>query len=110
MKRKILYTAWIIGSLFATCSSEDTPSALTQDTRKEVKLEIGGPVTRTVTNGSSTTFVEGDAIGISSSGLDMDMNNAKYTVGSQGELTGGVFYYDGDNKATFYAHYPYTAT
>ena len=110
MKRKLLYTAWAIGALFTACSSEEIFDDPNQDIRKEVKLEIAGSVSRTTTTGSSTTFVEGDVIGISSSGLDMDMNNAKYTVGNNGELTGGVFYYDGNNKATFYAHYPYSAT
>lgn len=106
MKRKLLYTAWAIGGLFAACSSEDAPSV---SNNKEVNLQIAGTVTRTVTNGNVTTFVEGDQIGITSSGLETDMNNATFTVTSDGGLTGGVFYYNGSNKATFYAHYPATA-
>ena len=38
------------------------------------------------------------------------MTNSTFTVTESGGLSGGSFYYDGDKKATFYAHYPTTST
>ena len=106
MKKTLIYASFALTLLAAGCKKEEP----TDDTQKTpVNLEIEKDVTRTVTNGSTTQFVEGDVIGITSSGLDEDMNNAQFTVTADGRLTGEVFYYDGSNGATFFAHYPYSA-
>lgn len=108
MKTTYLLPAVALAALFISCCKENDEPA--NHKRQEVRLIIDGPATRTVTNGNSTTFVEGDAIGITSSGLDIDMSNAIYTVGTGGSLSGGSFYYKGNNSARFYAHYPTGAT
>lgn len=106
--KKYILPVLALTALFSACSNEENTAPATEN--QKVNLVIGGPVSRTTTTGNSTTFVEGDEIGITSSGLDIDMSNATYTVGSNGALTGGSFYYSGTNTATFYAHYPNTAT
>lgn len=104
MKITYLLSAVAFAALFSSCSKENDEPA--NGKRQEVRLIIDESVTRTITNGNSTTFVEGDAIGITSSGLDIDMSNATYTVGTNGSLNGGSFYYKDNNSARFYAHYP----
>lgn len=108
MKKQTLISALALAAIFAACSNEEAATVAGEN--QKVNLVIQETVTRTVTDGNSTTFVEGDQIGITSSGLDIDMSNATYTVGADGSLSGGSFYYDGNNKATFYAHYPITST
>lgn len=107
MKKYILSTM-ALAALLVACSNEEVTSPAAENSL--VSFVLDKQVSRTVTSGNTTTFVEGDAIGITSSGLDIDMSNSTYTVGADGTLTGGSFYYDGNNKATFYAHYPTTAT
>lgn len=108
MMKKYLLPTLALSAIFAACSNDDaaTPAGENQ----KVNFVINQTVSRTTTSGNTTTFVEGDKIGITSSGLDIDMSNATYTVGADGKLNGGTFYYDGENQATFYAHYPTSAT
>ena len=105
MKNRLLMMAMILAA-FAACKKEE-PETNTQKT--PVSFEIEENVTRTVTDGSVTTFVEGDEIGISSSGLYEEMTNATFTVTAGGTLAGEAFFYDDSRGATFYAHYPNTA-
>ena len=107
MKKQTLLSTLVMAAIFAACSNEETTSVAGEN--RKVNFVIQETVSRTVTNGNITTFVEGDAIGITSSGLDIDMSNATYAVGANGSLSGGSFYYDGNNKGTFYAHYPITS-
>ena len=105
MNKKIALICLLASALIG-CKKEDHSG----DTLKTpVNLQIEQNVTRTVTDGSVTQFVEGDLVGITSSGLDGDMDNTSFTVTADGTLSGDVFYYDGRKSATFYAHYPYTA-
>lgn len=106
--KKYILSVVALSALFVACSNEETPVPAGES--QKVSFVLDNQVSRTVTNGNTTTFVEGDQIGITSSGLDIDMSNATYTVGANGTLSGGSFYYNGNNKATFYAHYPTTAT
>lgn len=106
--KKYILSALALSALFVACSNEEVTSPAAENSL--VSFVLDKQVSRTVTSGNTTTFVTGDAIGITSSGLDIDMSNFTYTVGADGTLTGGSFYYDGNNKATFYAHYPATAT
>ena len=108
MKKQTFFSTLALATIFAACSNEE--AATVDKENRKVSLVVLETVSRTVTNGNTTTFVEGDGIGITSKGLDVDMSNATYTVGANGSLSGGSFYYDGDKKATFYAHYPNTAT
>lgn len=106
MNRKFIYTCLLIAAVTSGCKKDE---AIKDEGKTPVTFRIDGNVTRTVTDGSQTTFVEGDVLGITSSGLDADMANAEYTVCADGTLAGEVFYYNGSSSATFYAHYPYTA-
>ena len=108
LMKKYFLSALALSALFVACSNEEEVATTTE--KSPVNFVLDKQVGRTVTNGNTTTFVEGDQIGITSSGLDIDMSNATYTVGADGSLSGGSFYYNGNNKATFYAHYPTTAT
>lgn len=107
MKKQTLLSTLAMATIFVACSNEE--SATVSGENHKVNFVIQQTVNRTITNGNTTTFVEGDAIGITSLGLDIDMSNATYTVGANGSLSGGTFYYDGNNKGTFYAHYPTTS-
>ena len=106
MKRTFLYASLLLAVVVSGCRKDEP----TEETKKTpVSFVVEGPVTRTVTNGNTTTFVKGDQIGISSSGLASEMSNEVFTVAENGSLAGKSFYYDDENPATFYAHYPYTA-
>lgn len=107
MKKTLLYAILLLAVVTTGCKKDDNPSD--EKTKTPVSFVIEEEVTRTVTNGNTTTFTAGDQIGISASGLATEMNNSIFTVGSNGALTGDSFYYDGMNPATFYAHYPVAA-
>ncbi|MBQ8674387.1 MAG: fimbrillin family protein [Bacteroides sp.] len=106
--KKYLFSAIALSALLAGCSNDEAVAPALEN--QPVSFEIAGPVTRTVTTNNVTEFVEGDVIAITSSGLSTDMSNATYTVQAGGSLSGGSFYYNGEESATFYAHYPTTAT
>ena len=106
MKRTFLYAALLLAVLAAGCRKDEP---VDEKKKTPVSFVVDGPVTRTVTNGNTTTFVKGDQIGVSSSGLASEMSNEVFTVADNGSLTGKAFYYNDEDPATFYAHYPYTA-
>lgn len=105
--KKYFIIASLLLAAAATGCKKDKPEDDT--TKTPVSFVIDETVTRTVTNGNTTTFVSGDKVGITSSGLAAEMQNVEFTVTGNGALAGGVFYYDGQKPAVFYAHYPYTA-
>lgn len=105
--KKIIFLATALSLVFAAgCKKDEQPE--NKDGRK-VEFVIEETATRTVTEGNTTRFVEGDKIGVTSTGLAAEMNNALFTVGADGRLTGSAFYYEGNNTATFFAHYPASA-
>lgn len=105
--KKSLISLSILAVAFASCQK---PEPVAGNDPTKVSFVIETEVTRTVTNGKVTTFVEGDQIGITSSGLANEMANAEFEVADNGSLTGAQpYYYNEDNPAVFYAHYPYTA-
>lgn len=106
MKKLILIPAALSLIFAAGCKKDEQPE---KKDGKKVEFVIEETATRTVTEGNTTRFVEGDKIGVTSSGLASEMNNAQFTVGADGKLTGSAFYYDGDETATFFAHYPTSA-
>lgn len=87
--------------MFASCENKET---LVTD--NEVQFSIDEVVTRVVTSKNVTSFVRGDEIAITSTGLRKDIVDEVYTVG-ESSLVGPVVYY-GKDKATasFVAHYP----
>ena len=113
MKKHFILAAMAMTALFSACSNED-PINEEKTTGQEVTFTIGGVNSRTTTSTSdfSTQFVDGDKVGIFSSGLaGTQMDNTSYTVGENGtKLTlttsGTKYVYDGTNEATFYAYYP----
>ena len=66
MKKVFLHAIFLLTVLVAGCRKEEPAD---DATKTPVSFVIEEEVTRTVTNGSTTTFVAGDQIGISSSGL-----------------------------------------
>lgn len=104
MKRLNLYllsgltmTAGII-----SCNKTDIPAQ--NDTPREVTFNIGiTPLTRTLTDGLKTTFIENDRIGITVAEYD----NIPFTLDSDKEWNGEAMSVSG--AATFYAYYPYVA-
>lgn len=75
----------------------------------EVKFAIEGPVTRVTTTSNTTAFEVDDVIEITSEGLVTDLKDTPFTVGESGLTSEAPVYYDGENAATFVAHYPATA-
>ena len=108
MKKQIIYSMLAVSMLTASCSNEDFLEEVKE--HNQVSFVIGGTVSRTTTTGNTTTFEVGDKIALSSTGLESDMKNAIFNVGEGSTLTGGSFFYKDENEATFYAHYPTTAT
>lgn len=106
--KKYIFLAFASSVIFTACNNED--SAIPTGENQKVNFAVEKTIARTVTTGNVTEFVTGDEIAITSSGLDIDMTNSTFTVTESGGLSGGSFYYDGDKKATFYAHYPMTST
>lgn len=106
MKKVIINSLILLAIVVSGCKKEENPDNVK---KTPVTFKIEDPATKIVSDGTYTTFDEGDIIGITSSGLDAVMSNAEYTVAADGSLTGEVFYYNGSSSATFYAHYPYTA-
>lgn len=107
MKKHFLYAIVLLAAVVTGCRKDNPDEDTTQT---PVTFVIDKEVTRTVTSGNTTTFVEGDMIGISSSGLKTDMSNAQFSVKADGTLSGDAFWYNGKNAASFFAHYPYTAS
>lgn len=110
MKKALLYSTILLTALFTGCKKDEP----VDDTDKvPVSFVVEEEVTRTIVDNGTTRFVAGDNIGISSSGLAEEMGNAPFTVASGQSglyLTGGTFFYRRQTPATFYAHYPATAT
>lgn len=109
MKSTFLSAALVLTVCLTGCRKDEQPARESGE-NTQVQFVIEDQVTRTATSGGTTRFLEGDRIGIVSSGLATDMSNAIYTVSADGSLTGEPFYYDGTNAASFYAHYPATAS
>lgn len=103
MKLYRILTPGAILLAMVSCNKQPQPEVTDQC---KVNISIENPFTRTQTSGYSTTFLTGDVISISSTGLAADMDGAKFTVTSNGSLSGDSYYYNKDSKATFYAHYP----
>jgi hypothetical protein len=109
MKKIFLFSALALGTLLTGCNDE--VEGLNTSNGNEVKLFIDGPASRVVTDGNASSFEKDDQIAINSVGLAPEMENETFTVGEGGSLeTEETFYYDGNKSATFYAHYPTTAT
>lgn len=105
MRTRNLITPFILAVALIGCKKgneiESVPTPVT--------FEIVPVVTRLVTSGNVTTFETNDSLAISSVGLSTEMVNAKYKVTGDGTLSGEKFFYNEENTAKFYAHYPFTA-
>ena len=101
MNRYFIGIGILASLMFASCENKEN---LVTD--NEVHFAIDEVVTRVVTSNNVTSFVKGDEIAITSTGLRKDIKDEVYTVGESG-LVGPVVYY-GKNEATasFVAHYP----
>ena len=114
MKKSIILAAFAATALLVGCNKEDVN---TSKSGLEVKLMIGGVQTKTSTNpaDNTTTFSEGDKVGVFSVGLlETEMNNVLHTVGANAELSTTdptEYLYDSDNAtANFHAYYPYSSS
>ena len=105
MKRALLYAA-AFAAIFSSCEKTDIKGT-TADA--DVHFVIDKVVTRVTTTDNVTTFVDGDMIAISSTGLETDLANAVYTyteAGLQSPQDGIVPTYVKRNEANFVAWYP----
>lgn len=106
---------------FSSCSQEDLNVNETGSSNGfRISVTDGGfidttPGTRTVENGYTTTFSEGDAIGVfgvDAGGIVTDINNRKFTMkNGSWEIEGTPIEYKGADfkDMDFYAYYPYDA-
>ena len=106
---------------FSSCSQEDLNVNETGSSNGfRISVTDGGfidttPGTRTVENGYTTTFSEGDAIGVfgvDAGGIVTDINNRKFTMkNGSWEIEGTPIEYKGADfkDMDFYAYYPYNA-
>lgn len=112
MKKHFLFAALAMTACFTACSNEDPINQ--EKTDVPVSFTIGGIDSRATTSATdfSTTFDNGDAIGISGTNVSTEMENVKYNVSvSEGiaSITAAnneEFNY-GDKEAIFNAYYPY---
>ena len=93
MNRYFIGIGILASLMFASCENKEN---LVTD--NEVHFAIDEVVTRVVTSNNVTSFVKGDEIAITSTGLRKDIKDEVYTVGESG-LVGPVVYY-GKNEAT----------
>ena len=117
MKKHLILAAMAMTALFSACNNDETEN-ITVD-NNTVSFVIGGVDSRAITsydnsNGYKTVFEQDDAIGIYSSGLaNTEMQNVKYTVGSDNKLTTTdktEYEYTGTSEATFHAYFPHQET
>lgn len=104
--KKIVFIAAMAAMLFSSCDRKEHQPINGTD---EVRFAINGSVTRVTTTNNVTAFEVGDQIEITSSNLVTDLADAPYTVAATGLTGTGAAYYDGENSATFVAHYPAAA-
>ncbi len=104
--KKIVFIVAMAAILFCSCDRKEHQPIHGTD---EVKFAINGPVTRVTTTNNVTAFEVGDQVEITSSNLVKDLADAPYTVAAAGLTGTGAAYYDGENSATFVAHYPAAA-
>ena len=126
MKSRIINVGLCAFALLMTlsgCSSDETLTDSNNNAAKNVKINVSdcmftsvdnnGAKTRATDNGTGTTFVSGDAIGIFAVNIDgtLALTNAKYTYDGTSWLnsnnTDNLPYYDG---AKYFAYYPYQAS
>jgi hypothetical protein len=106
----------------ASCAQQEDPTAPAADDIQPLRLTVSDngfkdiTPTRASDAGYTTTFVEGDAIGVfavRNGAVIEDISNRKFTY-TEGvwELDGDVIEYKGTdfNKMQFFAYYPYQAT
>lgn len=111
MKKHFILAAMAMTALFSACSNEDPINE--EKTSVPVSFTIGGIDSRTTTaTDFSTTFDNGDAIGITGTNVSPAMSNAKYNVSvSNSEATitpdGSDSFTLGEQEAIFNAYYPY---
>ncbi len=96
--------------LLSSCHTEDNNMGLTSYCNK-VTFALSDPASRaTIDDGGTFAFSLNDQISLYSSGLVEDMTGVIATVTADNGLTfSGVYTYDGNNPATFYAVYPANA-
>ena len=104
--KKIVFIVAMAAILFCSCDRKEHQPIHGTD---EVKFAINGPVTRVTTTNNVTSFEVGVQVEITSSNLVKDLADAPYTVAAAGLTGTGAAYYDGENSATFVAHYPAAA-
>ena len=107
---------------FSSCSQEDLNVNETGSSNGfRISVTDGGfidttPGTRTIENGYTTTFSEGDVIGVfgvDAGGIVTDINNRKFTMkNGSWEIEGTPIEYKGADfkDMDFYAYYPYDVT
>ena len=105
MKRTLILAA-AAALILSSCEKKEQ---LPVNGDNEVKFAIEGPVTRVTTTNNTTAFEVDDVIAITSEGLVTDLKDTPFTVGESGLTSEAPVYYDGENAATFVAHYPATA-
>lgn len=101
----------IATSLLAVSCSNDTEDIKLIEKNSAVTLTVTPTVqSRVTTTGTTTAFVSGDNIAVTSTGLANNMSETVLTVGEDGKTLTSTeeFFYNGNNEATFYAWYPST--
>lgn len=97
-----------VAAALISCSKEvATPEVIEQD-EIQVSIQAGSPVTKTMIDGSTPYWCDGDAIGVSK---QTDAKNAQFNENSIGAgLTAETATFNGTvtSTGTYYAYYPYT--
>ena len=112
MKPLFLLAISAAGLMTTACSNEDSPLESSSEVPVSLFVEGVNSTSRsTTTDKFVTAFAAEDKIGIFSTGLKADMDNAEFTyVSGETALTGPSTYkFKADTQADFYAYFPYSA-
>lgn len=114
-KQNILIGAVWATVLLASCAQETIEESVPSNIGKEVKFSIGiSPLSRTITVGKKTSFVENDKLGIfeiKREGANIIQSNLEYTYQDSKWNSGSSITFPIDGSAVnFYAYYPFAAS
>lgn len=113
-QNRLLGAVWAV-VLLTSCAQETIEESVPANIGKEVKFNIGiSPLSRTITVGKKTSFVEHDKLGIfeiKREGANIIASNLEYTYRDSQWNSGSSITFPLDGSAVnFYAYYPFTAS